>query len=393
MIKDTDDKKIIFDKNKKFNTKNYEIRNNINNREIRLNDEPIIHACITDITFEDDKITINFLSKDDLEFTYEISKEAETGEIPEYLQINEEDVVLLALKIYTLEAYKVFMSDTTLPEATAINKLQAQITTLTNENETLSGQIETLTGQVETLTGQLEEAQSQTNNTGVQDYQKFTLNNTEYNIRILGNDTSRVFFMFYTDDTPVTLQLSTLGFSSQQGAALFKNTTDNTSIQFELYIDGTLQNNAGGVSTGMSVQYLTTSPAVAFTADKAVCVKVMIKDSSDEVVSTAYDQFTYTTGGGGVVDNRDTTTMQLMTTNLNGYIQIKCMVQNSTRPISGTIVLYAGNTYLDTVTLDNNNYVDYTPELESGTYTFTGYYYGSNEYKPCTNTLSNVEIT
>ena len=118
MIKDTDDKKIIFNKNKKFNTNDYEVRNKINNREIQLNDETILHACITDITFENDKIIINFLSKDDLEFTYEISKEAETGEIPEYLQINETDIVQLAIKIFTLEAYKVFMNDTTLPEAT-----------------------------------------------------------------------------------------------------------------------------------------------------------------------------------------------------------------------------------------------------------------------------------
>lgn len=70
------------------------------------------------------------------------------------------------------------------------------------------------------------------------------------------------------------------------------------------------------------------------------------------------------------------------------------MVLNSTpHPISGTIDLYTGNTYLDTVTLNDNNYVDYTPDLESGTYDFTGYYYGSNEYKPCTTTLSNIEIT
>lgn len=164
MIKDTDDKKIIFNHNKKFNTNQYEIRNNITNREIQLNDETILHACITDITFEDDKITINFLSKDDLEFTYEISKEAETGEIPEYLQINEEDVVLLALKIYTLEAYKVFMNDTTLPEANAINELQAQITTLTNENETLSGQVETLTTEKGTLEGQVENLTTQLQN-------------------------------------------------------------------------------------------------------------------------------------------------------------------------------------------------------------------------------------
>ena len=164
MIKDTDDKKIIFNHNKKFNTNQYEIRNQINNREIQINDETILHACITDITFEDDKITINFLSKDDLEFTYEISKEAETGEIPEYLQINETDIVQLAIKIFALEAYKVFMNDTTLPEAAAINELQAQITTLTNENETLSGQVETLTTEKGTLEGQVENLTTQLQN-------------------------------------------------------------------------------------------------------------------------------------------------------------------------------------------------------------------------------------
>ncbi len=152
MIKDTDDKKIIFDKNKKFNTNNYEIRNQVNNREIQLNDETVLHACISDITFEDDKITINFLSKDDLEFTYEISKEAETGEIPDYLQINETDIVQLAIKIFTLEAYKVFMNDTTLPEATAINELQATITKLEKDLDDAGDTITTLTGQINQLT-------------------------------------------------------------------------------------------------------------------------------------------------------------------------------------------------------------------------------------------------
>jgi len=156
MIKDTDDKKIIFDKNKKFNTNNYEIRNQVNNREIQLNDETILHACITDITFDTTKITINFLSKDDLEFTYEISKEAETGEIPDYLQINETDIVQLAIKIYTLEAYKVFMNDTTLPEAAAINELQAQITDLQDTITDLQGTITEKETTITTLNEQLE---------------------------------------------------------------------------------------------------------------------------------------------------------------------------------------------------------------------------------------------
>lgn len=156
MIKDTDDKKIIFNHNKKFNTNQYEIRNQINNREIQINDETILHACITDITFEEDKITINFLSKDDLEFPYEISKEAETGEIPDYLQINETDIVQLAIKIFTLEAYKVFMNDTTLPEANAINELQAQITDLQDTITDLQGTITEKETTITTLNEQLE---------------------------------------------------------------------------------------------------------------------------------------------------------------------------------------------------------------------------------------------
>lgn len=374
------------EENKVYNTVYGKLKNNNKMKQIQRANKALFQFSISEVTVDDGVLSVvcDAVTGETINYTLDLD-DANAELTPELYNLSTGG----SLQMFLALVWRLYTStlDSTgeQVDSMSIEQLQDIIAELTKDNEDL-------TGQVETLTGQLEEAQSQTSSTGVQDYQKFTVNNTEYNIRILGNDTGRVFFMLYTDDIPVTRTLASIGFSSQQGAALFKNPTDNASIQFELYIDGTLQNNAGGVSASDYFLWLTPNPAVNFTADKPVCVKVMIKDSSDEVVSTAYDQFTYTTGGG-VVDNRDTTTMQLMKTNLNGYTQIKCMVQNSTpHPISGTIDLYAGNTYLDTITLDNNNYVDYTPELESGTYTFTGYYYGSNEYKPCTTTISNIQI-
>lgn len=119
------------------------------------------------------------------------------------------------------------------------------------------------------------------------------MGNDEYTLQITHHTDKWVYFILTLEGIPYNV--STMGFSSQRGNALFVNTDNNNSINCELYIDGTVQ-TAGGVSENQPINYLTNNQDLP--AGSTVCVKITIKDSNDEVLSTAYDSIVIPYSGG-----------------------------------------------------------------------------------------------
>lgn len=110
------------------------------------------------------------------------------------------------------------------------------------------------------------------------------MGNNEYTLQITHHNDRQVYFLVTREGIPY--EVSTMGFTSQRGNALFVNTDNNNSINCELYIDGTVQ-TAGGVNTSAVINYLTNNQDLP--PGSTACVKITIKDSNDEVLSTAYD--------------------------------------------------------------------------------------------------------
>ena len=284
--------------NKKFNTNYGKIKNNNSRNTIERNNVALFNFSISEVTVEDGGLTVvcDTITGDTIEYSLDLD-----GDKCEFTEEMYNYTVGGSIEIFLALVWKLYLStlddegvqqDTETYEQ--LKDIIAELTKdkddLTKANSDLTTANETLSGQVETLQGQLEAAQSQAGSTGVQAYQKFTVDNKEYNIKIVGNDTGKVFFTINDENLPDTVYH--MGFTSQQGTALFKNTNDNTTINFELYIDGTVQ-TAGGVGASYQLNYLTTTPVVDFIDGKPVCVKVTVADSSNEVLSSAYDSMTY----------------------------------------------------------------------------------------------------
>ena len=301
MIIDSDDNIVYFQSNNKiFRTSNKDkVENNLKEKIIKYNDVNVYYAAITSIEYADDEINCELITRDGSEITYTINKEIEDEELPSYLNVyNENTPAQIAIKTIILEVYRKITNDnTSLPEASTINELQAEIKTLTGQVETLTTEKGTLEGQVETLTSQLEAAQSQAgsgsnvNTSQLSQTQIFTVGSTDYAIKIVAiGDGGQVYCIFPNTDQSLTMSLNIMGFLSKSGDATYANTTDNTSITFELYFDGTVQTTEL-IGINSIMPYVSTGSAIA--DGTVVCVKVTIKDSNDEVLSSAYDTMTY----------------------------------------------------------------------------------------------------
>ena len=302
MIIDSDDNIVYFQSNNKiFRTSNKDkVENNLKEKIIKYNDVNVYYAAITSIEYADDEINCELITRDGSEITYTINKEIEDEELPSYLNVyNENTPAQIAIKTIILEVYRKITNDnTSLPEASTINELQAEIKTLTGQVETLTTEKGTLEGQVETLTSQLEAAQSQAgsgsnvNTSQLSQTQIFTVGSTDYAIKIVAiGETGYVSFILETANQTTIKSVSTLGFTSQRGQATYANTTDNTNITLELYLDGTVQ--SAGLTGAVSDAIAVISKGSAVADGTVVCVKVTIKDSNDEVLSSAYDTMTY----------------------------------------------------------------------------------------------------